>query len=128
MADEASVTLSLEQDVVEKAVEDALRRIFTAESVGVQTLDGLRNMCWEMLHDQRFITAKAEAVASARIFADVEGVRQNCTPFRISSKEQLASLLDNMGEAIIPGKTQLAIMVAVVKSEEVTPLRLVGGK
>lgn len=124
MSDDAKVpvVLDIDEAVVTAAVEKALKKTIKEGTVGQFSKDELKACIYEMLHDQRMITAKNEAVASARIFMDIEGFKAHASqPFRITSEAQLTSFFANLKTAITK-KTHLVMAVAVVEVEQVKPL------
>lgn len=120
--EEPAVVIDVDEAVVTAAVEKALKKTLKEGTVGQFTKDELKQCIYEMLHDQRMITAKNEAVASARIFRDIDGFKTHASqPFRITSEAQLTSFFENLKTALTK-KTHLVLAVAVVEIEQVKPL------
>lgn len=120
--EDVDVTVAVEKDVIDKAVESALKKVLKEGCIGSMSPESFAGMVYELLQDRRMMAAKNEAIASAKIFSDVEGFKSAVTnPFRIVTVDQLKTLCNNMAEAIVPGQTQLVIAVAVVETEKVRP-------
>ena len=119
---EPAVVIDIDEAVVTAAVEKALKKTIKEGTVGQFTKDELKACIYEMLHDQRMITAKNEAVASARIFMDIDGFKAHASqPFRITSEAQLTSFFENL-KTVITKKTHLVMACAIVEVEQVKPL------
>ena len=98
-----------------------LDRAFPPDGVARMTREDLIRLIADVSKDARVSMAVKEAVASQRIFADIEGVAAAMTPFRVTTKEQLESLCAEYAKVISP-KTHLVVALCVVDVEQARPI------
>lgn len=73
-----------------------------------------RQLIISIVNEKNMITARDEALKSDRIFGDTEGLVSNSTAYRITTVQQLESLVENL-KGGISKNTCLVMAVAVAE-------------
>ncbi len=90
---------------------------FTGETLlSALTVDQFITLVHSVESSEQMAAARQEVEVSKRIFADVEGLLNVTTPFRVKTPEELARLIGSLQGALtaVPG-AELVFAVALVK-------------
>lgn len=92
-----------------------LLKEFTAKgTLATMKPEDLRSLIISIVNEKNMITARDEALKSDRIFGDTEGLISNSTAYRVTTVQQLESLVENLKQGISKN-TCLVMAVAVAE-------------
>ena len=92
-----------------------LLKEFTAKgTLATMKPEDLRSLISSIVNEKDMITARDEALKSDRIFGDTEGLISNSTAYRVTTIQQLESLVENLKHGISKN-TCLVMAVAVAE-------------